>query len=72
MRAGSTKPSSVSGRPADRAAVVLTVFEGLNHAEAAKQLDCAETTVSWRVWQARRKLKKWLADLGPVTPENLP
>lgn len=53
----------------DRAAVVLTVFEGLNHAQAARQLDCAETTVSWRVWTARRKLRKWLSDLGPEEPE---
>lgn len=56
--------------PADRAAVVLTVFEGLNHAQAARQLDCAETTVSWRVWVARRKLRKWLSDLGPDSPGN--
>jgi RNA polymerase sigma-70 factor (ECF subfamily) len=56
--------------PADRAAVVLTVFEGLNHAQAARQLDCAETTVSWRVWTARRKLRKWLSDLGPDSPED--
>lgn len=58
--------------PADRAAVVLTVYEGLNHAQAARQLDCAETTVSWRVWQARRKLRRWLADLGPDSTETSP
>ena len=43
-----------------RAAVVLTVYDGLNHAEAAKVLGCSETTVSWRVFTARRKLKAWL------------
>ena len=43
-----------------RAAVVLTVYDGLNHAEAAKALGCSETTVSWRVFAARRKLKSWL------------
>jgi RNA polymerase sigma-70 factor (ECF subfamily) len=43
-----------------RAAVVLTVYDGLNHAEAAKALGCSETTVSWRVFTARRKLKAWL------------
>jgi RNA polymerase sigma-70 factor (ECF subfamily) len=50
-----------------RAAIVLTVFEGLNHAEAARVLGCSETTVSWRVFAARRKLKRWLAkpDLCP-------
>ena len=43
-----------------RAAVVLTVYDGLNHAEAARALGCSETTVSWRVFAARRKLKSWL------------
>ena len=43
-----------------RAAVVLTVYDGLNHAEAAKALGCSETTISWRVFTARRKLKSWL------------
>ncbi len=45
---------------AQRAAVVLTVYDGLNHAEAARALDCSESTVSWRIFMARRKLKKLL------------
>jgi RNA polymerase sigma-70 factor (ECF subfamily) len=44
-----------------RAAIVLTIYDGLNHAEAAKVLRCSETTVSWRVFAAKRKLKSWLA-----------
>ena len=47
-----------------RAAVVLTTYEGMNHAEAARILGCSETTVSWRIFAARRKLKKWLAPLA--------
>jgi RNA polymerase sigma-70 factor (ECF subfamily) len=47
-----------------RAAVVLTIHEGLNHAEAAKILRCSETTVSWRVFAAKRKLKNWLSKKG--------
>jgi RNA polymerase sigma-70 factor (ECF subfamily) len=47
-----------------RAAIVLTTYEGMNHAEAARVLGCSETTVSWRVFAARRKLKKWLAPLA--------
>ena len=43
-----------------RAAIVLTVYEEMNHAEAARVLGCSETTVSWRVFAARRKLKRWL------------
>ncbi len=43
-----------------RAAVVLTVYEGLNHAEAAQVLGCSETTVSWRVFVARNKLRQLL------------
>jgi RNA polymerase sigma-70 factor, ECF subfamily len=47
-----------------RAAIVLTIYDGLNHAEAAKALRCSETTISWRVFTAKRKLKRWLAHLG--------
>lgn len=47
-----------------RAAIVLTVYDGCNHAEAAKMLGCSETTVSWRVFAARRKLKRWLSAKG--------
>jgi len=47
-----------------RAAIVLTVYDGCNHAEAAKMLGCSETTVSWRVFAARRKLKRWLSVKG--------
>ncbi len=43
-----------------RAAIVLTIYDGLNHAEAAQILGCSETTVSWRVFSARQKLKTWL------------
>ncbi len=43
-----------------RAAVVLTTFDNMSHAEAAAVLGCSETTVSWRVFAARRKLKRWL------------
>ena len=46
-----------------RAAVVLTTFEGLTHAEAAQALGCSETTVSWRLFAARRKLKRLLENV---------
>lgn len=47
-----------------RAAIMLTLQDGLNHAEAAEVLSCSETTISWRVFAARRKLKRWLAAGG--------
>lgn len=47
-----------------RAALVLTVYDGLNHAEAAQALGCSENTVAWRVFAARRKLKRWLTAAG--------
>jgi RNA polymerase sigma-70 factor (ECF subfamily) len=47
-----------------RAAIVLTVYGGHNHAEAAKILNCSETTVSWRIFSARQKLKKLLSPKG--------
>jgi RNA polymerase sigma-70 factor, ECF subfamily len=40
--------------------VILTTYDGLNHAEAARALGCSETTVSWRLFAARAKLKKLL------------
>src|SRR5262249_17245292 len=47
-------------KPKQRAAIVLTIYEGMNHAEAARVLGCSETTVSWRLFAARRKLKSLL------------
>jgi RNA polymerase sigma-70 factor (ECF subfamily) len=43
-----------------RAAIVLTIYDGLSHAEAAQVLHCSETTVSWRMFAAKRKLKRLL------------
>lgn len=48
-----------------RLAIVLTYYEGMNHAEAAQVLGCAETTVSWRVFRAKRKLKTLLSRREP-------
>jgi RNA polymerase sigma-70 factor (ECF subfamily) len=45
-----------------RAAVLLVFRDGLNHREAAEELGCAETTVSWRIHVAR----KLLAEALPV------
>jgi RNA polymerase sigma-70 factor (ECF subfamily) len=47
-----------------RAAIVLTVYEDRSHAEAAQILGCSETTVSWRIFTARRKLKRLLSAQG--------
>ncbi len=44
----------------------LVFYEGLNHKEAAKALDCAETTISWRVFQMKKKLKQHL-EYGEAT-----
>lgn len=43
-----------------RETVTLVYYEGLNHAAAARILGCAETTVSWRIFRAKQKLKKQL------------
>ncbi len=52
--------------PKQRAAVVLTAYDGLSHAEAARVLGCSETTVSWRLFAARRtaRMRKSLRPLG--------
>lgn len=41
-----------------KAAVMLVMAEGLSHKEAANILNCSETTVSWRIHQARKRLNK--------------
>jgi RNA polymerase sigma-70 factor, ECF subfamily len=46
--------------PDQRVAIALVYYEGLNHAEAARVLGCAESTVSWRLFRAKHQLKKAL------------
>lgn len=54
---------AVDGLPDDlKAAVLLTAFAGLSHREAASHVGCAEGTLSWRVFEARRLLKEALPD----------
>ncbi len=48
--------------PKLKEAVILVLGEGLSHKEAAEVLGCAETTVSWRVFKAKRKLKDILIE----------
>lgn len=44
-----------------RDAVLLVHVEGLSHRDAAQALGCAEATVSWRLFSARRRLKTALS-----------
>ncbi|GJD97078.1 RNA polymerase sigma factor [Methylobacterium iners] len=50
--------------PPLRETIVLVVGEGLTHAEAGLALGLAETTISWRLHEARRLLKDSLAKAG--------
>jgi RNA polymerase sigma-70 factor, ECF subfamily len=52
--------------PKQRAAVILTVFDGMTHAEAAAMLGCGEKTLSWRMFSARRRLARLLREEDPV------
>jgi len=49
--------------PEVRSAVVLVAGEGLSHAEAAEVLGCAESTVSWRLHEARKRLRDEVVDV---------
>ncbi|MDF3057296.1 MAG: polymerase subunit sigma-24 [Rariglobus sp.] len=52
---------ALAGLPPDlREAVTLIYYEGMNHADASRVLGCAETTVSWRIFRAKQRLKKQL------------
>ena len=45
-----------------KAAVLLVFRDGLSHRQAADALGCAETTVSWRIHEARKVLARQLND----------
>lgn len=45
-----------------KSAALLVFSEGLSHKEAAGVLQCAESTISWRIFMARKKLQKiWMS-----------
>ena len=46
--------------PAYRATFSLVVLEEMSHQEAARILGCSEKTVSWRMHEIRKRLKKKL------------
>jgi len=53
--------SAIEELPADISQTILLVYtQGLNHAEAAKILHCAESTVSWRIHEGKKQLKEIL------------
>jgi len=43
-------------------AVLLVCWEGLTHKEAADILECKESTVSWRIHEARKQLEPLLKE----------
>lgn len=52
-----------------RTTLILVGVDGLSHAEAGEVLGCPEGTVAWRVHEARKKLKAFLAARG-FAPES--
>ena len=47
-----------------RATVILVIEEGLRHAEAAEVLGVSESTVSWRMYEVRNRLRTLLTGEG--------
>lgn len=45
-----------------RDTALLVLAEGLSHAEACDILECEESTISWRMYEIRKTLKKALED----------
>ena len=50
-----------------RDAVLLVYGEDMNHAQAAQVMDCAESTVSYHLHAARKRLKQLLGAPGDAT-----
>ena len=48
---------------AQKTTIILVCMQDLSHKEAADILRCPEKTISWRLYQARIKLKEKLGDL---------
>jgi RNA polymerase sigma-70 factor (ECF subfamily) len=47
-----------------RTTLILVCIDGVAHEDASKILGCPEGTVAWRVHEARRKLREYLATRG--------
>lgn len=47
-----------------RTTLILVCIDGVGHDEASRILGCPEGTVAWRVHEARRKLREYLAARG--------
>jgi RNA polymerase sigma-70 factor (ECF subfamily) len=47
-----------------RTTLILVCIDGVAHEDASKILGCPEGTVAWRVHEARRKLREYLAGRG--------
>jgi RNA polymerase sigma-70 factor (ECF subfamily) len=48
-------------KPKERSAILLVFEQGLSHAEAAEICGCSETTISWRIFMGKQKIKGWLS-----------
>jgi len=48
--------------PKQRDAMLLIYAEDLSHAQAAAIMECAESTVSWHVHEAKKRLKQEMQD----------
>ncbi|MGB9893773.1 MAG: RNA polymerase sigma factor [Candidatus Saccharicenans sp.] len=46
--------------PIYKTAFTLVVFQGLTHSQAAAVLGCSESTISWKIHEARKMLKEKL------------
>jgi len=47
-----------------RTTLILVCIDGVGHDVASKILECPEGTVAWRVHEARRRLREFLAQRG--------
>lgn len=53
-----------------RTTLILVGVDGLSHTEAGEVLGCPEGTIAWRVHEARKKLRAFLAERGHVATDG--
>lgn len=53
-----------------RTTLILVAIDGMSHAEVGQVLGCPEGTIAWRVHEARKRLKEYLARRGHTVPSG--
>jgi RNA polymerase sigma factor (sigma-70 family) len=69
---GAVRDAIASLRPGDREVLMLVMWEGLSHGEAAAVIGCSVNAVALRVSRAKRRLRAQLDQPGAAMERRVP